>query len=314
MATPEGNSTYVVSFILTPYGNIGLVKYLYFTLIFLWYFSIIVANTFLVVVVCVDKKLHEPMYLFLCSLLLSELFGSTTVYPCLLSNMLSDTHEVTLTYCFLQIFCLYSAASVEFCSLAAMAYDRYVSICHPLHYHVIMNNRRVCKIIALIWVCSFINFTVSFSFTVRLKFCGNIIDKVFCDHYLLTKLACSVTTVNDIADLLFAFFAIVLPLILIFYCYFKILTVCLRNFKDTKQKAISTCTPQIVSLVNLFLGCIFHFGDTRLEKTVTNVPEKLRIILSVYLLICQPILSPIMYGFNLPKIRNACKGFVFYRK
>uniref|UniRef100_UPI003AABDB24 olfactory receptor 2F1-like n=1 Tax=Centroberyx gerrardi TaxID=166262 RepID=UPI003AABDB24 len=314
MATTRENSTYVVSFILIPYSNIGLLRYLYFTITILWYTSIIVANTFLVVVICMDKKLHEPMYLFLCSLFVNEMIGSTTVYPCLLSQMLSDTHEVTLTYCFLQIFILYSSASVEFCSLAAMAYDRYVSICYPLHYHAILNTRRVCNIIVLIWVCSFINFTISFSFTINLKFCGKYIDKVFCDHYLLTKLACSVTTLNNISDLFFAFVAIIGPLILIFFSYVKILTVCLKTSKETKQKAISTCTPQIVSLVNLFFGCIFHFGDTRLDMSVTHVPDKVRILFSVYLLICQPLLSPLMYGLNLSKIRNACKRLMFYRK
>ncbi|CAL8241057.1 unnamed protein product [Merluccius merluccius] len=308
------NSTPVVSFILTPYGHIGLLRYLYFSFIFLWYIFIVLANSSLVLVICLERQLHEPMYLFLCSLFVNEIYASSTVYPCLLSQMLSEKHEVSRSYCLLQVYCLYSSASVEFCSLAAMAYDRYVSICYPLHYSVIMSTRRVRHITTLIWVSSLVNFTICFSFTVQLEFCGNLIDKVFCDHYLVIKLACSMSALADGFDLLFAFVAILLPLTLIFFSYIKILYICLKTTKETKQKALSTCAPQIISLANLLIGCIYHFADTRLNVTVNHLHPQLRVLLSVYLLLCQPLLSPLMYGLNLSKIRHACKRLLFSRK
>uniref|UniRef100_UPI003AAAD3BC olfactory receptor 11A1-like n=1 Tax=Centroberyx gerrardi TaxID=166262 RepID=UPI003AAAD3BC len=306
------NSTEIVSFVLAAYGKIGQLKYLYFSITVLWYLSIFVANTVLIVVIYVDRRLHEPMYIFLCNLFVNEIYGSTSLYPLLLSQMFSDTHEVSLTYCFLQIFCIYTSTSVEFCSLAAMAYDRYISICYPLHYHVIMNTGRVCMIILLIWVYSFVNIVFSFTLIIHLKFCGNIIDKVFCDHHLVSNLACSVSILNNISDLLYAFVGIVVPCSLISFSYVKILAVCLKTSKETKQKAVSTCTPQIVSVSNLFIGCTFHFVDSRFDAA--HVPDKVRILLSVYLLICQPIVTPCMYGLNLPKIREACKRFLLYKK
>ncbi|XP_042339391.1 olfactory receptor 1496-like, partial [Plectropomus leopardus] len=197
--------------VLTAYGDIGKLKYLYFIIMLLWYISICVANTVLIVVIYVDRRLHEPMYILLCNLFVNEMGGSTAIYPLLLSQMFSDTHEVTLPWCFLQMGYLYTCASVEFCSLAAMAYDRYVSICHPLHYNAVMNTGRVGMIILLIWGYSFANFLFSFSFIIHLTFCGNVIDKVFCDHHLIIKLACSVSVINNISDLLFAFVTIVIP-------------------------------------------------------------------------------------------------------
>ncbi|XP_076603225.1 olfactory receptor 7G1-like [Chaetodon auriga] len=306
------NSTEVVSFVLAAYGNIGELKYLYFTIMLLWYLSICVANTVLIVVIYVDKRLHEPMYILLCNLFVNEIGGSTSLYPLLLSQMFSDTHEVTLPWCFLQMCYIYTCGSVEFCSLAAMAYDRYVAICNPLHYRVIMNAGRVGVIILLVWVYSFMNFIFSFSFVIHLKFCGNVIDKVFCDHHLIIKLSCSVSILNNISDLVFAFVTMVIPFSLISVSYMKILAVCLNTSKENKEKAISTCAPQIISLSNMFVGCIFHFVDSRFD--VSHVPDKIRILLSVYLLICQPMITPFMYGLNQTKIRRSCKRLLFDQK
>nr|XP_046260324.1 olfactory receptor 4D1-like [Scatophagus argus] len=306
------NSTEIVSFVLAAYGHIGELKYLYFSIMLLWYLSICVANTTLIIVIYVDKKLHEPMYILLCNLFVNEIGGSTSLYPLLLSQMFSDTHEVTLPWCFLQMSYIYTCGSVEFCSLAAMAYDRYVAICSPLRYNVIMNTGRVGMIIVLVWTYSFVNFILALSFVIRLKFCGNVIDKVFCDHHLIIKLACSVSALNQISDLVFAFATMVIPFSLILVSYMKILAVCLNTSKENRQKAVSTCTPQIVSLSNMFVGCIFHFVDSRFD--VALVPDKLRIILSVYLLICQPIITPFMYGFNFPKIRQSFERFLFHMK
>ncbi|KAM9347330.1 olfactory receptor 4D10-like [Symphorus nematophorus] len=311
------NSTEIVSFVLTAYGNIGELKYLYFSIMLLcimllWYLSICVANTFLIIVIYLDKTLHEPMYILLCNLFVNEIGGSTSLYPLLLSQMFSDTHEVTLPWCFLQMCCIYTSASVEFCSLAAMAFDRYVAICYPLHYHVIMNTGRVGMIILLVWMYSFANFIFSFSFVIRLKFCGNVIDKVFCDQHLIIKLACSVSVLDKISDLLFGFLTIVIPFSLISVSYMKILAVCLKTSEENRRKAVSTCTPQIVSVSNLFVGCIFHLVDSRFD--ISHVPDKVRIILSVYILVCQPMITPFMYGFNLPKIKQSWKRFLFDKK
>ncbi|KAM9850678.1 olfactory receptor 2F1-like [Aulostomus maculatus] len=306
------NSTEIVSFVLGAYGNIGQVKYLYFVIILIWYLSICVANSVLIVVIYVDRRLHEPMYILLCNLFVNEIGGSTSLYPLMLSQMFSDFHEVTLPWCFLQMCFIYTSASVEFCSLAAMAYDRYVSICYPLHYNAIMSTVKVAIIILLIWIYSFINYIIPFSFVMGIELCGNLIDKVFCDHHLVIKLACSVSLHNTVSDLIFAFTSIFVPFCFISVSYLKILSVCLNTSTEKKKKAITTCTPQIVSLSNMFLGCIFHFVDSRIG--VTHVPDKLRVLFSVYLLVCQPMITPFMYGLKLPKIKESCKRFLFDRK
>ncbi|XP_077947547.1 olfactory receptor 1500-like [Gasterosteus aculeatus] len=145
------NSTEVVYFVLSAYGNIGNVKYLYCSIILSWYISICASNTILIVVIYMDRRLHEPMYLLLCHLFMNEISASTSLYPLLLTQMFSDTHEVTLSWCFMQMCCFYIFSCVELCSLTAMAYDRYVCICYPLQYNVVMSTERVGKIILLVW-------------------------------------------------------------------------------------------------------------------------------------------------------------------
>uniref|UniRef100_A0AAZ1XY74 Olfactory receptor n=2 Tax=Oreochromis aureus TaxID=47969 RepID=A0AAZ1XY74_OREAU len=306
------NSSEIVSFVLAAFGNVGELKYLYFVIILFWYLSICVANTVLILVIRVDRRLHEPMYILLCNLCVNEINASTSLYPLLLSQMFSDSHEVTVPWCFLQMCCLYTSASVELCSLAAMAYDRYISICHPLRYNVIMNTERVFLMILLVWLYSFLSFIFSFSFIFSLKFCGNVIHNTYCDHQLIIRLSCSVSIQSFISDISFATVSVFIPFSFILVSYMKILTVCLKTSKENKQKAVTTCTPQIISVSNLFVGCIFYFIDFRF--VVSQVPDEVHIILPMYVLIFQPMLTPFMYGFNLPKIRQSYQRFLLKRK
>ncbi|KAM8856345.1 olfactory receptor 6B1-like [Spinachia spinachia] len=306
------NSTEVVSFVLSAYGNIGNLKYLYFIVILLWYILICATNSILIVVIYKDRRLHEPMYLLLCNLFINEIYISTSLYPLLLSQMFSDTHEVTLPWCFLQIFCFYVFGCAQFCSLTAMAYDRYVCICYPLQYNVLMSNGRVGKIILFVWIYSFISYIVCISFVIPLTLCGNVIDKVFCDQQSVNQLACSVSPLTSISDLSFGFMSLIIPFSLISVSYTKILWVCLFVSKGSKQKVIATCTPQIVSLANIFVGVAFLFLGSRLD--IRYIPDKMRIILSIYIHILQPMITPFMYGLYLPKIRQSCKRLLFDKK
>ncbi|XP_056892448.1 olfactory receptor 6C70-like [Takifugu flavidus] len=308
------NKTETVYFVLAAYGDTGELKYVYFGIMLFWFVSIWMVNSVLILIIYKDKKLHKPMYIFVCNLFVNEISGSTSLYPLMLSQMLSDTHQVTVPWCFLQMCYIYASISVEFYSLAAMAYDRYVAICYPLQYSLIMNTGRVCKIISAVWGYSFINFFILLLFLINLDLCGNIIDKVFCDYYLITQLSCSVSLIEQISELCLGFLTVIVPFCLVLISYQKILAVCLKGSKENARKAASTCTPQIVSVSNLFIGCTFHIVDSRTNFTGSQVPVKVRIIFSVYLLIFQPMVTPFMYGFNLPKIRQACKRFCLNNK
>ncbi|XP_054454792.1 olfactory receptor 11A1-like [Anoplopoma fimbria] len=306
------NFTQVSYFTLGAYFDTRFFKYLYFLIILAIYILIICSNVLLIVVICMNRSLHEPMYLFLCSLFVNELYGSTGVFPFLLVQILSDVHTVSAPLCFLQIFCLFSYGSVEFLTLAIMSYDRYLAICYPLHYNKHMTSKKVAILTVFVWLYSGLPTAVMISLSFPLQLCGNIINKVYCDNYPIVKLACYDTTVNNVYGLVYLFTVSLGLIILIIYSYMKILRVCFSGSKQTRQKAVSTCTPHLASLLNFSFGCFFEIIQSRFN--MNGVPNMLRIFLSLYWLTCQPLFNPLLYGLKMSKIRIICKSLAFGKR
>ncbi|XP_033994367.1 olfactory receptor 10J4-like [Trematomus bernacchii] len=303
------NSTQVSHFTLDAYLDVGLLKYVIFLIILTFYICIIVANVLLIVVICVNRSLHEPMYLFLCSLFVNELYGSTGLFPSLLVQILSDIHTVSAPFCFLQVFSVYTYGNVQIYNIAIMSYDRYLAICHPLQYNTRMTCTKAAMFIALTWFFPIIHVSVMISLSASLQLCGNIINKVYCDNFPIVKLACSDTTVNNVYGLVYTFTVIVALMILMFYSYIKILRVCFSGSKQTRQKALSTCTPHLISMLNFSFGGFFEIIQSRFD--MSSVPNMLRIFLSLYFITFQPLFNPLIYGLNLTKIRIICKSLLF---
>ncbi|XP_056904521.1 olfactory receptor 10A6-like [Takifugu flavidus] len=299
------NSTSVFYFILGAYFPFGNLRYLYFLLTGLLYVVVVVVNVSLIVVICMNRSLHEPMYVLLCSLFVNELYGSTALFPFLLLQILSDVHTVSASFCFLQIFCVYTYGAIEYMNLAVMSYDRYLAICHPLQYHTRMTCHRAFVWIAALWFYSFVKFLITLSLNMRLALCRNLINSLYCQNYLVVKLACSDTRINNIYGLFGIVVSVVVPLVPILFSYMKILQVCFSGCRQTRQKAVSTCTPHLVSLLNFSFGCCFEILQSRFD--MSSVPRMLRAILSLYFLLIQPLLNPLMYGLQMSQIRKLYK-------
>ncbi|KAM9318576.1 olfactory receptor 11A1-like [Pholidichthys leucotaenia] len=300
--TSSSSFTY---FILGAYMDVGDLKYFYSTVTAVLYIGIVAANTCLIVVICTNRSLHEPMYMFLCSLFVNELYGSTGLFPFLLIQLISYVHNVSAPLCFLQIFCLYTYVNIEFCNLAIMSYDRYLAVCYPLQYNTMMTCKKAVVFITAVWLSCFAKLLMTVSLTIRLTLCGNTIDSLFCRNYLVVKLACSGTEVNNVYGLFSTVITILVPLLLVLFSYTRILKICFSGSRQTRQKAVTTCTPHLASLLNFSFGCLFEVLQSRFD--MSTVPGVVRIILSLYFLIIQPLLNPVMYGMQMSKIRKACK-------
>ncbi|KAK2846464.1 hypothetical protein Q5P01_009463 [Channa striata] len=304
------NSTQVSYFVLSAYFDTGDLKYLFFTITLLFYIVIISVNLLLIVVICANTSLHEPMYMFLCSLFVNELFGSTALFPSLLLHILSDIHTLSAPFCLLQVFCVYIYGGVEFTNLAIMSYDRYVAICYPLQYNTHMTSAKVTLLIVVIWLPPVFGVFVTICLTASLQLCGNIINQVYCDNYSIIKLACSDTTANNIYELVAASVIVCAPLSVILYTYMRILHVCFCGSKQTRQKAVSTCTPHLTSLMNFSFGSFFVILQSRFD--MSSVPNMVQIFLSLYFFTCQPLLNPVIYGLKTSKIRITCKSVLLH--
>ncbi|KAM6970076.1 olfactory receptor 4B13-like [Aplochiton taeniatus] len=304
------NTTEFTSFILGAYFDCGQIKYLYLVITIFLYILIVVANTLLIAVISFKRCLHQPMYIFLASLFVNELYGSTGLFPFLMVQLVSEAHTISAVLCFLQIFVLYSYGAVELSILAVMAYDRYLAICFPLRYKILMTTNKACLFVVLTWSFCYLKSIINILLSIRVQLCGNIINKVYCDNYLIVKLACSSsdTKINNLYGIINTTFSVGAPIIPITFSYVQILVICSNGSKETRQKAIATCTPHLVSLLHFSFGCFFEIVQSRFN--MTYVPNIGRIILSLYFLVCQPLFSPIVYGLRMTKIKEACKDLL----
>ncbi|XP_053176371.1 olfactory receptor 52N5-like [Scomber japonicus] len=182
------------------------------------------------------------------------------------------------------------------------------SLIDPLQYNTRMTSKSVAVFIAVIWFPPILVNFFTLPLIVPLQLCGNIINKVYCDNHSVVKLSCYDTTVNNIFGLIVTAVSVFGPLILILYTYMMILKVCSAGCKQSRQKAVSTCTPHLVSLLNFTFGACFEILQSRFN--MSGVPNALRIFLSLYFLTCPPILNPLMYGLKLSKIRVTCKSLI----
>ncbi|XP_037533847.1 olfactory receptor 10A6-like [Nematolebias whitei] len=305
------NLTNVSYFILSAYIDTGVLKYLFFSVVLFLYGLIICCNVVLIVVICVNRSLHEPMYMFLCSLFVTELYGSSGLFPFLLVQILSDVHTVSVPLCFLQLFCLYSYGSVEFFTLAVMSYDRYVAICFPLQYNTLMTSNKTVRLVVVMWCYPFFNYVIMVSMTARLQLCGNIINKIYCDNPSILKLACFNITIINVYAIFNMFQLLFIPAMLILYTYMSIIKVCISGSKQTRQKAVSTCTPHLISLFNFFFGCFLEMLENKLNMSSSH--GMLRVLGNsavAYLTTCQTLFNPVLYGLKMSKIRSSCKSLV----
>uniref|UniRef100_A0A3B4XUU3 Olfactory receptor n=1 Tax=Seriola lalandi dorsalis TaxID=1841481 RepID=A0A3B4XUU3_SERLL len=287
------NLSEVTSFHLSDYYGMEDMKPVYFCMFLIIYLTIVAENIALIMVVYREKTLHEPMYLLLCNLAVNGLYGSTALLPAVLSKLLSHSYEISLPLCQTQIYAIHTFAITEFTILAAMSYDRYVAICYPLPYHAIMSQRLV-KLIVFTWLYPMLAFLIVFILTLQLRFCERTIEKVYCVNYLLVKLACTDTSIMNIVGLLSVVLYMIPQLIMIFYSYAHILRICLLSFSKSRLKALRTCTPHLLAIINYSIGCFFEIAQSRFN--VSHLPYETKLFLSLYFLIFPSILNPAIYG------------------
>ncbi|XP_034041980.1 olfactory receptor 10A3-like [Thalassophryne amazonica] len=296
------NITVFFYFNLTMFENIGQYRYAAFVFCLLLYSFIVSANLVLILVISRERMLHEPMYIFIAFLSVNALYGSSGFFPRFLMDLLSDTHLISHPACFFQIYVIYSYGSCELTILGVMAYDRYVAVCHPLHYHTKMTPKTVMKLGAFAWIWPAVILTAVISLSATLPFCGREIKKVYCANWNVAKLSCVTTVVNNIVGMLLTIMTVFLPLLYVLYTYLRIVFVCLKSSVEIRQKVFQSCLPHIVSFV---IYSITGFCDIALSRyNVEHLNPFVAIILSLEFVVIPPILNPLLYGLKLPEIRR----------
>ncbi|XP_074515836.1 olfactory receptor 52E8-like isoform X2 [Sebastes fasciatus] len=276
----------------------------------MWYSIILIANVVLIITIIVDRKLHEPMYIFLCNLCLNGLYGTAGFYPKFLMDLLSPSHVISYAGCFLQSFVIHSSSGSDLSILAVMAYDRYVALCRPLMYHSVMTTQNISLLVAFSWLlplyCMFTNTMTIF----QSKLCGSHIPKLYCSNSLIGKLACSIS----IANISIAYFNIAIYLVHLFCLinsYMYLVRICLTSTQGRK-KFMQTCVPHLISLFNFGFAVLFDLMYTRFGSSI--VSQSLQNFMAIEFLLIPPVINPLVYGFKLTKIRNRIFGFIHKQK
>ncbi|XP_049987785.1 olfactory receptor 7G2-like [Alexandromys fortis] len=301
------NQTCISEFFLMGLTYIPELQPLIFNVFLLMYLITIMGNLLIILAVSIDSHLHTPMYFFLCNLSFTDICASTTTVPKLLLNI--QAHDQSITYigclsqvCFILIFCV-----LESCLLTVMAYDRYVAICQPLRYTIIMNPFLCILLVLLSLLISTINALLHTLLILPLSFCTKQdIPNFFCELGQITKLACSDTFINIIFIYLATIVFSVIPLSGIIFSYFQIVSSILKIPSiGGRHKAFSTCGSHL-SVVSLFYGTGL---GVYMSSSVSNSSSS-NVIASMMYSVVPQMLNPFIYSFRNKEIKGALRKFI----
>ena len=283
---------------------------LFYTLFLAMYVTTVLGNLLIMVLIRLDPHLHTPMYLFLSNLSFSDLCFSSVTMPKLLQNMQSQDLSIPYAGCLTQMYFFLFFADLEDFLLVAMAYDRYVAICFPLHYTTIMSPRLCLFLVVLSWVLTTFHAMLHTLLMARLHFCeDNVIAHFFCDMSALLKLSCSDTRVNELVIFITGGLILVIPFLLIITSYARIVSSTLKVPSARGiRKAFSTCGSHL-TVVSLFYGTVIglYLCPSANNSTVKET------VMAVMYSVVTPMLNPFIYSLRNRDMKGAL-GRVFWRK
>ncbi|XP_011371408.1 olfactory receptor 6N2-like [Pteropus medius] len=304
------NHSSLVEFVLLGFPEGGPVTGWLFVLLLVAYLFTVCGNMLIFLVIRLDVALHTPMYHFISILSFLELWYTATIIPKMLANLLSEKKTISFAGCLLQTYFFHSLGASECCLLTAMAYDRYLAICRPLHYPAIMTPTLCVKIAAGCWTCGFLCPISEVILVSQLLFCGyNEIEHIFCDFPPLLTLACKGTTTNVLVDFTINAFIILITFLFIIVSYGRIIWTILK-MKTTagRKKAFSTCGSHLIVILIFFGSIIFMY--VRLKKSYSlTIDRTLAVIYSVL----TPLVNPIIYSLRNKELIKSIKRIIFQK-
>ncbi|NWX52964.1 O52R1 protein, partial [Steatornis caripensis] len=270
---------------------------------FTMYTIAVLGNITLLLVIKAESSLHEPMYYFMAMLACTDLILLTSTLPKMLGIFWLGSGEIEFPSCLTQLFFIHTFSSVESGLLMAMAFDRYIAICHPLRYSSILSVPVLVALGVLVLVRGIILVSPVCFFLRRMPFCQHhVIYHSYCEHMAVVKLVCGDTRFNVIYGLFVALTVTGSDIMLISVSYAMILRVVMRlSSTEARLKAFSTCASHICVILAFYGPALFSFLTHRFGQ---SIPPQVHIMLANLYLIVPPMLNPIIYGVRTKKIRE----------
>ncbi|XP_004466700.3 olfactory receptor 10AG1-like [Dasypus novemcinctus] len=300
----EGNFSSVMGFVLLGFSDLPNLQGFLFGIFFLIYTFVIIGNGLIIIITRIESALETPMYFFLANFSSLEICYVSVTVPKILANLWTQDRSISLVGCAAQMYFFLMLGVTECFFLTVMAYDRYVAICNPLQYPLVMNQKKCIQLAVGSWI-SGIPVQIGQTYHVfSLPFCGsNQISHFFCDIPPLIKLACGDTSLNEIpvyiVDVLFG----MIPCLLILYSYIKIISTILKLPSTTSQfKAFSTCSSHLIVVVLFFGPVIITY--LRPKSNHSSGSDKM---FSLFYIFVTPLLNPIIYSLRNKDVIAALK-------
>ncbi|XP_058993281.1 olfactory receptor 10AG1-like, partial [Mustela lutreola] len=309
--TGEGNLSSVVEFVLLGFSDLPNFQGLLFGIFFLIYIFILTGNGLIILITRVDSVLQTPMYFFLANFSSLEICYVSVTLPRILVNLWTQDRSISRLGCATQMCFFLMLGATECFLLAVMAYDRYVAICNPLHYPLVMNHELCLQLAAGAWIGGI---PVQIGQTCQvfsLPFCGsNQINHFFCDIPPLIKLACEDTSLNEMCVYVVAILFAMIPFLLILGSYVKIISTILK-FPSARgrSKAFSTCSSHLI-VVLLFFGSA-SITYLRPKSSHSAGTDKL---LSLFYTIVTPMFNPMIYSLRNKDVIAALKKLLLKKR
>ncbi|XP_074838325.1 olfactory receptor 10D3-like [Carettochelys insculpta] len=296
------NHTVVTHFILLGIPNTdGLQTILFFTFL-VFYLCTLLSNLLILSAIFTDRSLHTPMYFFLCNLAVLDIGIPSISTPKLLAILWSQNRVIWLGGCMSQVFFGHFMGSTECLLYTVMAYDRYVAICHPLRYLLIMNWRVCALLAAATWIASSIHSAILTSLTFTLPYCGsNVVDYFLCDIFPLAKLACADTHVIETVTVANNGLVPITCFLLILASYARILFSLLKmNSAIAWHKAASTCSSHLAVVMLLFGPCFLMYTQPQLSNVLVTPVQ-------IFAIVVAPVLNPVIYTLRNKEVKAALR-------
>uniref|UniRef100_A0A673SXI3 Olfactory receptor n=1 Tax=Suricata suricatta TaxID=37032 RepID=A0A673SXI3_SURSU len=295
------NQTFNSDFILVGIFNNSPTHIFLFSLVLGIFTVAVIGNTAMVLLICLDNQLHSPMYVLLSQLSLMDLMLICTTVPKMAFNYLSGRKSISLAGCGAQIFLYVSLLGAECFLLAAMAYDRYVAICHPLRYSILMS-QKICGLMAASsWILGSLDGIIEAAVALSFSYCGaREIPHFFCDVPALLTLSCTNTLLFERMIFICCVIMLLFPVAVIIASYVYVI-VAMRS-TEARKKAFSTCSSHL-SVVGLFYGAaIFIYMRPKSYRTANQ--DK---VVSAFYTVFTPVLNPLIYSLRNSEVKGALK-------
>ncbi|KAM6228052.1 olfactory receptor 14A16-like [Porphyrio hochstetteri] len=296
------NSSSISQFLLLPFADTRELQLLHFCLFLGIYLAALLGNALIIITIAYDHHLHTPMYFFLLNLAFTDLGFISTTVPKSMANSLWDTRAISYTGCVAQLFFFVFLIAMELCLLTVMAYDRYVAICHPLHYGTLLGSRACVHMAAAAWASGFLNAVLHTANTFSLPLChGNAVDQFFCEIPPIVKLSCSDAYLRENGAIVFSACLGFGCFVFIVVSYVQIFRAVLRiPSQQGQHKAFSTCLPHL-AVVCLFVSSgIF----ANLKPPVVS-SLFLDLLLAFFYSVVPPAVNPLIYSMRNQELKDA---------